>query len=615
MRETAVRVLALVMVLLSGAAEAADRNVILFVADGLRPSVVDEIDAPTMNDIRAKGVNFANSFSIFPTFTMVNASAFATGHHVGDTGIFGNTLLTPEPLLLESHQRSVTPFLEFDPALREINELYHSHGGLISEETVIAAARRAGLQTAAIGKHGPAALQSIEDFDSGKTIIIDDFTGQGEPLEDGRAPGVVLQPDIEAAIEKVTGLPARAPIRRQGGGNCDAPGTMAANLLQQEWFAKVTTDVVLPRFKAANKPFFLVFWSRDPDGTQHNHGDSLGRLVPGINGPTPRAGVRNADEALRLIRAKVRELGLESTTDIIVSADHGFSTISKESETSASAIVRCGEVDRSLPQGFVAMDIAREFDLPAVDPDAGNSPIRPVAGSFSKRGHALIGENADKPEIVVVANGGSDLLYLPTANRKKLAPRLVKFLLTQDYVSGLFVADELGKIPGTLPLSAINLVGDSHTTRPAMLINFKSFGTGCANPVHCAAEVADSSSTQGQGMHGSFSRADTHNFMAAIGPSFKAGHVNKAPSSNADVSMTIAKILGLDMKRSGKLTGRVLTEAMVGGVDVAFTRKVITGPPAGGLATTMIVQEAQGVRYLEAGGFPGRTVGLDPLPR
>ena len=148
-----------------------------------------------------------------------------------------------------------------------------------------------------------------------------------------------------------------------------------------------------------------------------------------------------------------------------------------------------------------------------------------------------------------------------------------------------------------------------------MLINFKSFGTGCANPVHCAAEVADSSNTQGQGMHGSFSRADTHNFMAAIGPSFKAGHVNKAPSSNADVSMTIAKILGLDMKRSGKLTGRVLTEAMVGGADVAFTRKVITGPPAGELATTMIVQEAQGVRYLEAGGFPGRTVGLDPLPR
>jgi len=33
-----------------------------------------------------------------------------------------------------------------------------------------------------------------------------------------------------------------------------------------------------------NKPFVLVFWSRDPDGTQHNHGDSS-HLTPGINGP------------------------------------------------------------------------------------------------------------------------------------------------------------------------------------------------------------------------------------------------------------------------------------------------------------------------------------------
>ena len=98
-KENAVRALALVTLLLCGTADAADRNVILFVADGLRAGAVDEIDAPAMSEVRAKGVNFANSFSVFPTFTMVNASAFATGHHVGDTGIFGNTLLTPKPLI------------------------------------------------------------------------------------------------------------------------------------------------------------------------------------------------------------------------------------------------------------------------------------------------------------------------------------------------------------------------------------------------------------------------------------------------------------------------------------------------------------------------------------
>ena len=61
----------------------------------------------------------------------------------------------------------------------------------------------------------------------------------------------------------------------------------------------------------------------------------------------------------------------------------------------------------------------------------------------------------------------------------------------------------------------------------------------------CTAEIADSTLQQGQGMHGSFSRADTMNFMAAIGPDFKAGFIDEAPVSNADVGKTIGQILGL----------------------------------------------------------------------
>ncbi len=34
--------------------------------------------------------------------------------------------------------------------------------------------------------------------------------------------------------------------------------------------AEIATKVVLPMFKERNKPFVLVFWSRDPDGSQHN---------------------------------------------------------------------------------------------------------------------------------------------------------------------------------------------------------------------------------------------------------------------------------------------------------------------------------------------------------
>ena len=62
-------------------------------------------------------------------------------------------------------------------------------------------------------------------------------------------------------------------------------------------------------FKERGKPFVLVFWSRDPDGTQHNQGDSLDALVPGINGPTSLAAIRNADDDLARLRAALQRAG------------------------------------------------------------------------------------------------------------------------------------------------------------------------------------------------------------------------------------------------------------------------------------------------------------------
>ena len=49
----------------------------------------------------------------------------------------------------------------------------------------------------------------------------------------------------------------------------------------------------------------MVFWSRDPDGSQHNQGDSLLKLTPGINGPTSMAAIRNADDDLSRVAARV----------------------------------------------------------------------------------------------------------------------------------------------------------------------------------------------------------------------------------------------------------------------------------------------------------------------
>ena len=532
----------------------APRNLILFVPDGLRALMVTPETAPTMAAIRDQGVNFANPHSLFPTFTMANASGLSTGHFLGDTGVFSNTIFTAFPV--PSAAGSVTPFIESDPVMGDIDA--HFSGNFVDEDTILLTARNQGFSTAAIGKVGPTMMFDHTDRKAETTIIVDDTTGSAQ--------GVPLSQPMQDAL-KAAGLPLVAPTRGANGAAGDAmkPGTIVANVEQQAYFAEVAAKAVLPMLKARNKPFVLVFWSRDPDGTQHNQGDSLLKVEPGINGPTSLAAIKNADNNLAELRAALDRLGLSATTDIIVSADHGFSTISKESKTSPAAQARYSDVPAGLlPPGFVALDLAKALALPLHDPDDKNATV--AADKYPKRGNGLIGADPAKPDVVVAANGGSDLVYVPGKDRA-LTAKVVEALLAQDYVSGLFVDDELGSLPGTLPLSVINLKGSSVTPRPTIVINFRSYSTGCERAVMCAVNIADTGLQQGQGMHGSFNRADTMNFMAAIGPDFKSGFVSDAPVSNADVGKTVAQVLGLKIPFHGALMGRVVEEALPGGFD------------------------------------------------
>jgi hypothetical protein len=102
------------------------------------------------------------------------------------------------------------------------------------------------------------------------------------------------------------------------------------------------------------------------------------------------------------------------------------------------------------------------------------------------------------------------------------------------------------------------------------------------------------------------------NFMAAIGPSFKAGYLNEAPVSNVDIGMTIAKVLGLRISGKGALIGRVIEEALPGGTNPAVERFVERSKPGpNGLETILVGQRVGQTRYFDAAGFPGRTVGIE----
>ena len=601
MRRAIVLLSASLFTLAAGAASAQNNtphNLILFVPDGLRGRIVSPQTAPAMAELRDKGVNFKNSHSMFPTFTMANGSAMATGHYLGDTGTFSNTIYTAFTSVPAGD--TVVPFIENDAVLGDVDE--HFNGDYLNEETLLKMARAQGFSTAAIGKVGPTLI--FDHTDRGKnTIVIDDSTG-------GKT-GVPLSDEMKDALTKA-GLPLATPSRGDNGkaGDARTPGTTVANVAQQAYMADVATKVVLPMFKARGKPFVLVFWSRDPDGSQHNTGDSLNTLTPGINGPTSMAGIKNADDNLAQLRKALGDLGLADSTNIIVSADHGFSTISKESKTSPSAKISYDDTPKDfLPMGFLAIDLAKALELPLFDPNDKNARV--ADNAHPKAGNGVLGQDPNKPDLVVATNGGSDLIYLPNKD-KKLAERTVKALLEQDYVSGLFVDDAIGKFPGTLPMSQLNLKGKAVTPNPSIVVNFRTYTTGCDEPTNCSVEVADTVLRQGQGMHGSFGRGDTMNFMAAIGPDFKSGYVDALPVSNADVGATAAKILGLTQKPKGNLVGRAMTEAMPNGATPKATSGSVKSEPAGnGLRTVLNFQQVGSQRYFDAAGFPGRTVGLE----
>src|SRR5437588_8617342 len=220
----------------ASAQNASPRNLILFVPDGLRARIVTPQTAPAMAEVRDKGVNFKNSHSLFPTFTMANGSAIASGHYLGDTGTFSNTIYTGYPV---AHANgTVTPFLEVDPVILDVDE--HFGGDFLNEETVLKMAREKGFSTAAIGKLGPTLIFDHTDkigADGLHSIVIDDATGGKN--------GVPLSEEMKGALTKAN-LPQATPSRGENGkaGDARTPGPLGPNTAQQASFADVASTLV-----------------------------------------------------------------------------------------------------------------------------------------------------------------------------------------------------------------------------------------------------------------------------------------------------------------------------------------------------------------------------------
>src|ERR1700735_3411096 len=109
------------------------RIVLLMVWDGLRPDFVTQRDTPNLFKMAREGVRFDRHHSIFPTLTMVNATALATGAPPGVNGLEGNNFyLAPSA---ETPKGQVVN-AEGAKAILNLNGSNQFKGGLIGLGTI-----------------------------------------------------------------------------------------------------------------------------------------------------------------------------------------------------------------------------------------------------------------------------------------------------------------------------------------------------------------------------------------------------------------------------------------------------------------------------------------------
>jgi arylsulfatase A-like enzyme len=349
---------------------------------------------------------------------------------------------------------------------------------------------------------------------------------------------------------------------------------------------------------------------------------------------TSKLAVQNADRTLRqLLDWLDSRPDVKGNTDVVVTSDHGFATVSRreidhQGHVTASEAARHDYIDQTgrvevekgmLPPGFLAIDLALGLHMDLLDPDRRGPatsvfPFAKVRLEFETwehptNGNGLIGREVRRPDgkdarVIVAANGGSDLVYVPDGS-PEMVSRVVDLLATYDYVGGIFVDDKFGKLPGTLPLSSINLVGASGLPRPSIAVAFKVFYFNPSD-IRTAVQLSDTALQEGQGMHGGFGRDNTFNNMAAIGPDFKAHSVDDSPVSNADIVPTLAHVLGFEFADHKSLSGRVAAESLSLSHDVPVASRAATlsSPPSVDRRHTVLqYQEMNGSRYLQAACF------------
>lgn len=383
----------------------------------------------------------------------------------------------------------------------------------------------------------------------------------------------------------------------------------------------------LEQLEEQEAPFVLVYRLHALDTLAAAPAKPLMSAHPGGEGAAG-ALLYNTDRVLASVERGLRARGLFDTTNIVVAAEHGRSTIWKQSRTSYTGEMSfTGVPSGNLPPGFLAIDLLKAMlredgGLSLYDPYQRHASVHWWEGRYPSSAKAVIAVTRKKPHVTVEARGGYDLIYMPEElDKRELARRgrfIVEHLFRQDYVSGVFVNEaRVGKVDGALSTKHLGAgVADADTGEqlPDIVVTFVSSVMLCGHPTICAVSIADTPVQEGQDIAAGFSRAETASFMAARGPDFRAGFSSRTPASPADLLRTISSLVGLKADADSRKAARVLTETLRGferkpepRVRARVVRSKVSDE--GDLVEVHLLS-VNGVDYLEAAGAPGRTVGV-----
>lgn len=463
-------------------------STLLIVIDGLRATDVTKM--PFVAELACGGVSYQQARSVAPSLTLPAAASLATGAAPRAAGIAANRLWTCGCTIDTTR-------------LDDLDLLRSLRGNRLLPVPTL------GEHLAGHGRK----LVAVGTGSNGCTLLLNPGAADGHGAVIGAYP---FRDDAFYA------QPEGVRSRLAG----STPHAAGGPFPELDWAADLIVEHVMPELM----PDLMVLWSGELDHAQHDHG---------VDCPTGDGALLEIDRRLRRLVDQVREKAPQ--TDVIVTADHGFSN--------ATHTLDVGEMTSLIP------------------PPLSN-------------------------DVQFVDNNGGLLVYARERLRATEVDAVLDAVMSAEWSGPTFAQDS--SVPGVLSLADLCSAPRADDGLLAYVSLTYRDRLGGLRVGH---------STRGGGAelaagHGSTSSADMHIPLVLNGPSFRTAHESPLPADLLDIPATICRLMGLPIPPS--MSGRVLSEATPhgsgNGSELPKGRRVVAERTAADV-TTADFQEFAGRQY------------------